>query len=50
MIRRTKWAKKSAAPWDAEGPKVIDQYRRSFQDSDWMKDLMEAVAQNTELF
>ena len=32
-------------------PKVIDQYRRSFQDSvDRMKDLMEAVAQNTELF
>ena len=32
-------------------PKIIDEYRRSFQDSvDMMKDLMEAVAQNTELF
>ena len=32
-------------------PKIIDEYRRSFQDSvDRMKDLMEAVAQNTELF
>lgn len=32
-------------------PKIIDEYRRSFQDSvDLMKDLMEAVAQNTELF
>ena len=32
-------------------PKIIEEYRRSFQDSvDMMKDLMEAVAQNTELF
>ena len=32
-------------------PKIIDEYRRSFQDSvDMMKDLMEAVAQNRELF
>lgn len=32
-------------------PKIIDEYRRSFQDSvDMMKDLMEAVAQNMELF
>ena len=32
-------------------PKIIEEYRRSFQDSvDLMKDLMEAVAQNTELF
>lgn len=32
-------------------PKIIDEYRRSFQASvDMMKDLMEAVAQNTELF
>lgn len=32
-------------------PKIIEEYRRSFQDSvDLMKGLMEAVAQNTELF
>lgn len=32
-------------------PKIIDEYRRSFQDSvDMMQGLMEAVAQNTELF
>ena len=32
-------------------PKIIEEYRRSFQDSvDMMKNLMEAVAQNTELF
>ena len=39
-----------AVPRDID-PKIIEEYRRSFQDSvDLMKGLMEAVAQNTELF